>query len=351
MLLFGTLFVLYNGTKWPLNQTNHASHLNIVDVPIPEGRVASVDPGELCACQSRRSLVTNESAEVEPEHVAGHTLMVSSCSFEADQRKDGQSIVSYSLFGDTGREEVKRRYFSSLEERAARVASAYPGWTMRIYHNLTLTEPDGQSLCHVYCKHEHVDLCDVNHINSKDVDIGMVRRLNPRMWRFLVMIDPLVDRFMSRDIDSDIIDREVSAVQQWLNSNWTFHVMRDHPSHGGFMLAGLWGAKNVLRRQLIKRLGQAMVFSSQNDKYETDQSRLDMVVWPFATFDVMAHDAYFCNNWLIRLAQMVPTYPFPTQRIGHNYTGYDIVRLDIASHIIPCPLLCRPHMHKNWDYC
>lgn len=97
------------------------------DVPIPEGRVASVDPGELCACQSRRSLVTNESAEVEPEHVAGHTLMVSSCSFEADQRKDGQSIVSYSLFGDTGREEVKRRYFSSLEERAARVASAYPG--------------------------------------------------------------------------------------------------------------------------------------------------------------------------------------------------------------------------------
>lgn len=40
----------------------------------------------------------------------------------------------------------------------------------------------------------------------------------------------------------------------------------------------------------------------------------------------MAHDAYFCSNWLVKLSQMVPTFPFPTQRVGRNYTGYDLVR-------------------------
>ena len=53
------------------------------------------------------------------------------------------------------------------------------------------------------------------------------------------------------------------------------------------MLAGLWGAKNVQRRDLIRRLGKAMVWASQNENYETDQTRLDFFVWPFASFDVV----------------------------------------------------------------
>ena len=57
------------------------------------------------------------------------------------------------------------------------------------------------------------------------------------------------------------------------------------------MLAGLWGAKNVQRRNRL--LGRAMVWSmeeeetSQNENYETDQSRLDLFVWPFAISDVV----------------------------------------------------------------
>lgn len=53
------------------------------------------------------------------------------------------------------------------------------------------------------------------------------------------------------------------------------------------MLAGLWGAKSVQRRELIRRLGKAMLWTSQNDHYQTDQARLDLIVWPFATFDVV----------------------------------------------------------------
>ncbi len=29
-----------------------------------------------------------------------------------------------------------------------------------------------------------------------------------------------------------MLEREVSAVLEWKDTNLTFHVMRDHPSHG-----------------------------------------------------------------------------------------------------------------------
>ena len=52
-----------------------------------------------------------------------------------------------------------------------------------------------------------------------------------------------VDLFISRDSDSDFNDREYAAVQEWLHSEKSIHVMRDHPRHSFPMLGGLWGTK------------------------------------------------------------------------------------------------------------
>jgi hypothetical protein len=52
------------------------------------------------------------------------------------------------------------------------------------------------------------------------------------------MLDPNVDVFISRDSDSVILQREVDAVDEWLRSNYTFHVMRDHPFHFAAILVG-----------------------------------------------------------------------------------------------------------------
>jgi hypothetical protein len=56
----------------------------------------------------------------------------------------------------------------------------------------------------------------------------------------LPVLDGLVDTFMSRDADSVILPRERDAVVQWLASNQSFHMMRDHPAHCIFMLGGLY---------------------------------------------------------------------------------------------------------------
>ena len=52
--------------------------------------------------------------------------------------------------------------------------------------------------------------------------------------------------------------RERDAVNEWLESNKTFHLMRDHPWHGSEINAGMWGGWNryndkyrVLRQQML----------------------------------------------------------------------------------------------------
>jgi hypothetical protein len=82
-----------------------------------------------------------------------------------------------------------------------------------------------------------VDLCNVTSV--LEVHGLSIRPIFQMTWRFLPLLDPTVDRLMSRDSDSLVLNREVDAVQQWLTqSNATFHVMRDNKVHNRVMLGG-----------------------------------------------------------------------------------------------------------------
>ncbi len=120
---------------------------------------------------------------------------------------------------------------------------------MRIYHDFRPDELELSVLCDAYCYHDNVDLCNVNQM--VDIVEGLRKMkavlpftennlmdLNPVKWRYLPLLDPYVDRFIARDLDAEIIPREKSAVDQWLQSNRTFHVMRDHQRHGDPIMGG-----------------------------------------------------------------------------------------------------------------
>ena len=63
-----------------------------------------------------------------------------------------------------------------------------------------------------------------------------------------------VDLFLSRDLDSRISPREVSAVTEFLSDpRANFHVMRDHPAHVTYIMGGLWGVKvHRARNELLR---------------------------------------------------------------------------------------------------
>ena len=300
------------------------------------------------------------------------------CSLESDLRGDHQKVVTYSLYGNAYNASIFRRYYTALWNLSSTVEQSYPGWVVRIYHNLhERRDREGfKTLCAIYCRFAHVDLCSIESIwggignSTSPIDPVVLMGLNRKMYRYLVMLDPKVDHFISRDVDSYIFKREVDAVNQWMESNFTFHLMRDHTQHKSYILAGMWGAKLHQRRDLIEGLCRAMIISGQNQIGTSDQATLDRILWPVAKFDVvsvffsiqlsntfktflfgfpfkMAHDSYHCQTKEIVRASPLKVFPFPTQRDGSYYIG------GAGGKLFPrvCPVACRPADHKDWEYC
>lgn len=90
---------------------------------------------------------------------------------------------------------------------------------------------------------------------------------------------------MSRDTDSKVLKREAEAVSEWLQSPFTFHVMRDHEQHCVPMLGGMWGVKIHQNRSAIRQAAQRLFhFYIRPDEMEKgdDQIMLNKFIWPLA---------------------------------------------------------------------
>ena len=90
------------------------------------------------------------------------------------------------------------------------------------------------------------------------------------------MADPLVDEWHSRDLDSNILQRELAAVHDWQHSSKTFHIMRDHPAHGVHILGGMFGIKmsNGNFHQMKKMFERILEFAEEMWFYGLDQNAL-----------------------------------------------------------------------------
>jgi len=137
-------------------------------------------------------------------------------------------------------------------------------------------------------------------------------------WRFEAASEPDVEVMISRDTDSRLSAREKAAVDEWLNSDKGFHIMRDHPWHKFPVLGGMWGVKKGVlsnMKELIKNF-------SQEDKYGTDYEFFAQAVIPRIANNVMVHDEFFDGQ------------PFPLKREGLEFVGevFDEYNNTVPSH-------------------
>ena len=155
----------------------------------------------------------------------------------------------------------------------------------------------------------------------------------------------------SRDLDSPITVREQAAVNEWLSSNRSFHVMRDHPHHGRSIMGGMWGyrpLRNVaLSRLFLSKLRNATLMKSYTGV--ADQDFLHEEVWPLVKHDLLAHDSYHCEMFGTK------ALPFPTQRSSFTDRNLFVGCIRPCSRsrypLVPCPISCRPKQHQDWIYC
>ncbi len=143
------------------------------------------------------------------------------------KRGKNLKILSYSLYG------TSHLFYYNFVNLVRTANKLYPDWILRVYYDDSI---DLKVKCKIECltNKETNELIDnVDFCNIKQIPIVSGNRIwdatymHAMTWRWLPIGDSFVDVFSSRDLDSHLIQREVDAVNQWINkSNYAGHIMR-----------------------------------------------------------------------------------------------------------------------------
>jgi len=197
--------------------------------------------------------------------------------------------VSFSVWGN------QPLYNVGVIRNAELMKEIYPDWKMIVYYDVSVPN-------------ETIEELEKNNVILKKVDgfdYGW-------FWRFFASDLEDCEYVCFRDADSRISQREKEAVDDWIESKKTLHVMRDHPYHGipagnnklG-ILAGMWGIKG--KQIPITEMVKKFVINKDN-KYGIDQTFLKTIYSIFEN-DRVTHDDFFEKK------------PFPSPRKNQRFVG------------------------------
>jgi len=195
-----------------------------------------------------------------------------------------KKVISFSLWGDNP------KYCAGAVRNAELAQSIYPDWTCRFYISKFVNKKTIDSIRNLNCE-----------IILKD-EIGDWTGM---FWRFEAGADKDCEAVIFRDTDSRLNLREKAAVDEWLNSNKTFHIMRDHPAHAFPILGGMWGIKPNNKYDL----GSLLKNFKKDNHYGIDYNFFISVLYPLIGNDKIVHDEFFEKT------------NFPSKRIGYQFVG------------------------------
>lgn len=136
-----------------------------------------------------------------------------------------KKLITFCLFGD------KKIFQEGAIKNIKLAQEIYPDWILRFY---------------VFKEDFDFSLRLEEYKNVEIEKIDRDGNFYSTLYRFLPLSEPHINYFISRDCDSRISYREKFAVDEWLKSNKTFHIMKDHPFHitpEYPILAGMFGAR------------------------------------------------------------------------------------------------------------
>ena len=195
-------------------------------------------------------------------------------------------LITFSLWGQDP------KYLVGAIKNAELARTIYPGWICRFYvgssvPSAIINKLSTFSNVQIVAKEEWGDWR------------GMY-------WRFEPASESNVEVMISRDTDSRLNFRERAAVDEWLESDKGFHIMRDHPWHKFPVLGGMWGVKKGVVSNMVDLIQEF----GGTDEYGTDYVFFAKKVLPSLHRDqIMIHDEFFEGK----------TFPLP--REGYEFVG------------------------------
>lgn len=188
--------------------------------------------------------------------------------------KPEENVIAFTLFGSLP------RYCEAAVMNAKASKPLFPEWACRFYLDDSVPEEVQNRL-----KQAGAEVIKV----SDDIK----RELPALMWRFLVMDDPKVKRYLIRDADSLLSEREQAAVNEWVHSDYWYHHMRDYFTHSELILAGMWGGcRNENIPSVIDATREYLSQESAHKRF-VDQYFLRQYIWPTMKQSLLSHDELF----------------------------------------------------------
>jgi protein O-GlcNAc transferase len=196
-----------------------------------------------------------------------------------------KKIISFSLWGDNP------VYTQGAIRNAELAKEIYPDWVCRYYIGKSTPNNIIESL-------RNFDNTEVIEMDNEGDWTGM-------FWRFYPAGEDDVDVVIVRDCDSRLNNREKEAVNEWLNSDKGFHIMRDHPWHTTAILGGMWGSKKGVTPNIKQQIENYV----KGNFWQVDQNFLRDVIYPTVKNNSLVHDEFFDKK------------PFPTKREPKRFVG------------------------------
>jgi hypothetical protein len=181
-----------------------------------------------------------------------------------------KQVISYSLYGQ------QLKFLVGAIKNAQLAQRFFPGFTVRFYVGNSVP---------TWCRSTLALFPNVEIIPVAEEENSLAR-----MWRFRAILDPKVDVVLSRDADARLSYREVLAHQEFLDSQFDFHIIRDHPTgHGYLISAGMFACKNKGMKFFEKLWSETPL----RDTYMQDQEFLSSQIYPQIAGNVLVHDPYY----------------------------------------------------------
>ena len=180
-------------------------------------------------------------------------------------------VISYSLYGND------LRFLVGAIKNAELAQRFFPGFTSRFYYGKSVPRWVLSTL-NLFPDTELIK------VNDDENSIS-------RTWRFMACLDEDVDVVLSRDVDARLSLREAEAHQEFMDSPFNFHIIRDHPTgHGYLISAGMFAMKTAAYRELMHRM---LLSQNFRDEYMADQNFLNGAIYPNVAGDCLIHDEYY----------------------------------------------------------
>jgi hypothetical protein len=191
-------------------------------------------------------------------------------------------VISYSLWGNN------QKYIIGAQKNIELAKKFFPDWKVKIYISTN------------------------TNFNYKSENLEIIYRTENQsqegcFWRFEACDSD--DVVIIRDLDDRLSERHKFVVDEWLNSDKDFHIMRDHPYHTTEILGGMWGCKNGVLKNIKNLINEY----TKGNFWQVDQNFLKEKIYPMVKNNSLIHDSF--------LSFEKEKKEFPTKRKDKEFVG------------------------------